>query len=95
MATFQITAVRTEPGYGSPHSHISHLELNHSAGARIPRSVVVADLRNPWGDRYYTHGGGVRADVIVRGCPHCAFSEYITTTPDWTTDNNLLSLPRF
>lgn len=93
MASNQITKVHTEQPYGNTHEHIAMVEL--SSGARISRSTVIANLRNPWGDRYYTYAGGEYADVVVRGCPYCSFSDYITTLPDSTTQNNLLSLPRF
>lgn len=40
--------------------------------------------------QFYTDVGGVQADVVVRGI---APNEYLTTDPDKTTKNNLLSLP--
>ena len=95
MATYEITKVKTEQPVGTAHEHIARVELNSNPAARIPRSTVIADLRNPYGDRYYTLGGGVHADVIVKGCPYCGFGDYITTTPDHTVENNLLKLPRF
>lgn len=91
--TYQITKVRTERPYGATHEHIASVELNGSF--EIGRATVIADLRSLYGDRYYTYAGGAKADVIVAGCPHCGFGDYITTAPDWTTANNLLSLPRF
>lgn len=93
MATYQITAVRTQQPAGYTHEHITHVRLAYS-DYLFPRETVIRDLRSPSGDRYYTFAGGVRADVIVRGCPVCGFGDYITTTPDRTTENNLLSLPR-
>lgn len=39
---------------------------------------------------FYTMAGGVRAAVVVEGTPP---NEYLTTDPDQTTKNNLLSLP--
>jgi hypothetical protein len=81
--------------YGATHEHIAEVELNNNAGMRYSRDVIIADLRNPYGDRYYTYAAGTRADVIVAGCPSCGAGDYITTEPDWTTANNLLSLPRF
>jgi hypothetical protein len=93
--TWQITKVRTEKRLGAAHEHITAVELNSNPAHRYSRATIIKDLRNPWGDRYYTYGGGVRADVVVAGCPHCGFGDYITTEPDWTKANNLLSLPRF
>jgi hypothetical protein len=93
MSTFEVTAVRTarQPGYA--HEHITHVGIG-SRQWLLPRETVIRDLRSPYGDRYYTYANGTRADVIVAGCPACGFGDYITTTPDWTTENNLLSLPR-
>jgi hypothetical protein len=95
MATYEITRVRTVQTFGSAHEHIDAVELNGNLNLRFPRSTIIADLKNPYGDRYYTYGGGQYADVVVRGCPYCAFGEYITTLPDTTILNNLLQLPRF
>jgi hypothetical protein len=93
MATFQVTAVRTEQSSGATHAHITHVGIG-SDQAVLRRETVISDLRDPYGDRYYTNAGGKKADVIVAGCPRCTFSDYITTAPDYTTENNLLSLPR-
>src|SRR5215218_1955225 len=88
----QVTKVRTESGSGSTsHKHISEVEL--STGTRETRSTVVANIRA--GVNYWTFGGGEVADVVVRGCPYCTFSSYITTLPDSTKKNNLLELPEF
>jgi hypothetical protein len=92
---FQITAVHTVKPSDRSHEHIERVELNNNPRARISRAIVIKDLRDPYGDRYYTYGGGYRADVVVRGCPYCSFGSYITTLPDSTTTNNLLTLPRF
>jgi hypothetical protein len=93
MATYQIDGVRTAEAPRGYHEHITAVRLAASGGL-ISRETVISDLRSPYGDRYYTFAAGTRADVIVAGCPHCGHSDYITTTPDWTTTNNLLSLPR-
>lgn len=94
LALYQITEIRTEQPYGASHEHIAYVRLNHGTTA-YSRATVIADLRSPNGDRYYTDGGGVTARVFVAGCPSCTFRDDITTEPDWTTTNNLLSLPRF
>ena len=94
LASFEITEVHVEwsPAGGSQHEHIARVRT--SGGGEWSRETVVRDIR--FGDdSYYTYGGGLYADVIVRGCPHCTFGDYITTTPDSTTKNNLLELPRF
>ena len=94
--TYEITKVSV--GYsddGGRHDHITQVELNNSVDQRFTRETIAADLRSPFGDRYYTFAQGTRAEVILDACPHCGRRDYITTTPDWTTANNLLSLPRF
>lgn len=92
-STFQIDGVRTARPVGYSHEHITHVRLAAS-GALIPRSTVIQDLRSAWGDRYYTYVNGAYTNVIVAGCPSCGYGDYITTEPDYTTANNLLSLPR-
>jgi hypothetical protein len=94
MATnFQINGVRTEKPYGATHEHITHVRLA-ATGSILRRQTVVNDLRNPYGDRYYTKVGQARANVIVVRCPLCTFRDYIKTEADRTTADNLLSLPR-
>ena len=88
---WQITKVHAEQGPGSAHEHISAVWV----GFELSRSTVVADIRNPQGDNYYTSVTGHRAEVVVVGCPVCGFSDYIKTDADQYTTNNLLSLPRF
>ncbi len=95
MSTYAITGVRTEKTFVDPHEHITMVELSNRDDQRFSRETIVADLENPEGDRFYTDAGGVRATVVVRSCPRCYRSDYITTLPDSTTKNNLLSLPRF
>jgi Protein of unknown function (DUF3892) len=95
VAVQQITKVHTVRPAGASHEHIEQVELNGSIGQRISRQVVIANLRSPYGDRYYTLGGGKRAQVIVSHCPHCGRSDYVTTAPDTTRENNLLHLQRF
>lgn len=90
--TWKIDGVRTYQAPEATHPHITHVRV--PGVGILSRSTVIADLRSLNGDRYYTLAGGVRAEVIVAGCPHCGYGDYITTAPDWTTANNLLSLPR-
>jgi hypothetical protein len=91
---YEITEVHTVKPYGAMHEHIERVRLR-GRRASLSKEVVIADLRNPWGDRYYTNAKGIRAKVIAVTCPHCRDRDYITTEPDWTVENNLLSLPRF
>lgn len=96
MSSFRITSVRTVQAPSRDHSHIVRVRLNGDTSTDgISRETVVSDLRDPYGDRYITYADGERADVVVRGCPRCSRLDYITTTPDSTVKNNLLSLPRF
>lgn len=93
MASYEITEVHTESSStGSYHEHIA--KVRTKGGGEWSRQTVVNDIR--YGrDSYYTYGGGEYADVIIRDCHNCGYEDYITTTPDSTTKNNLLSLPRF
>ncbi len=95
MASFQITKVRTVKPAGAAHDHIDAVELDNRADWRFSRNYIIEQLRKVDGDRYYTWNGVERATVVVRRCPFCFASSYITTLPDDTTTNNLLSLPRF
>jgi hypothetical protein len=92
MTRFRITGVRTELSASRTHEHISHVRIG--AGAILGRQTVVADLRSSSGDRYYTEVSGREAEVVVVACPACDFRDYLRTTADATTANNLLSLPR-
>lgn len=95
MSTYRITKVRVEKTVRDPHEHITDVELNDRVDQRFSRQTIVNDLKSATGDRYYTLAGGERAEVVVRTCPACSFSDYITTLPDATKKNNLLDLPRF
>jgi hypothetical protein len=88
----QIIAVRTEQPWGATHEHITHVL---TAGRRTLTKREVIDAINGGWESFYTSAGGVVANVTVADCPHCGHGDYITTEPDWTTANNLLSLPRF
>lgn len=91
MATYIITAVRTTVlVVPSRHEHIEAVRLND--GTALPRITVIAKIGS--GDAFFT-GGSPPGAVYVHRCPHCANGDYITTHPDNTPTNNLLSLPRF
>jgi Protein of unknown function (DUF3892) len=92
MASFQIVEVHTELSSSGLHEHIAAVKTR--GGYEWSRATVVKDIRYGT-DSYYTEVGGVRADVIVVECPYCNFNDYIKTTADYTTADNLLSLPRF
>jgi Protein of unknown function (DUF3892) len=92
MASFQIVEVHTELSSSGLHEHIAAVKT--TGGYEWSRDTVVKDIRYGT-DSYYTEVNGARANVIVVECPYCTFSDYIKTTADYTTADNLLSLPRF
>lgn len=92
MASLQIVAVRTEQVHPGQHPHIT--EVKTSDGREWTRDAVLADIRSG-ADSFYTEAGGERASVIDIKCPYCNFGDYIKTTADETTADNLLSLPPF
>jgi hypothetical protein len=95
LASFEITEVHVEStSAGGIHDHDHIAKVRTKGGSEWNRETVVRDIRYG-SDSYYTYGGGEYADVIVRSCHHCGYGDYITTTPDSTTTNNLLSLPKF
>lgn len=91
MAT-QIVAVRTAQPFDWQHAHITDVMTRERN--ILTRQSVIFRIESGW-EQFFTTAGGEYADVVVRACPSCGTSDYITTTPDWTTANNLLSLPRF
>jgi Protein of unknown function (DUF3892) len=77
-----------------PHKHIS--EVKTAGGDVFTRSEVARRIEN--GEQsFYTYVAGSQASVVVVKCPHagCSSSDYIRTTADSTTADNLLSLPSF
>ena len=89
---YQIARVRKEPIYApQAHQHIAAVEL--SDGTRLTRSQVITYIRQ--GVEFFTYVGYQRARVYVHHCPTCWSRDYITTTPDGTTSNNLDNLPQF
>jgi hypothetical protein len=94
VATAYITHVRLEdgPGYGYD-PHIGAVKLSDGT-VETRQQVIYYIEQSKW--TYYTYRPGYpNAKVVVAGCPKCGAGDYITTEPDWTPENNLLSLPRF
>jgi hypothetical protein len=92
----QITNVNTITSSAGlfPHRHIS--EVKTAGGEVLTRSEVARRIEN--GEQsFYTYVAGSQASVVVVKCPHsgCASTDYIRTTADSTTADNLLSLPSF
>ena len=91
--TFRVTGIRTEPSANETHDHVAAVKQGTNPQL-INRSVVVADLRDPDGDRYYIETATQRADLVVADCPICGFDEYLRTSDDRITADVLLSQPR-
>src|SRR5437764_725820 len=96
MATYQVVCVNTAQSANSNHEHIVTLGLGSGSTwySRITVTEAITQLRNPWGDRYYTisPSTGARAEVIEGECERCGGRPYVRTTADGVRDNNLLSL---
>jgi len=90
---FRVTGIRTEPSASETHDHVAAVRQG-SNPQLISRAMIVADLRDPSGDRYYVETPQHRADLVVAACPICDFGEYLRTSADRTTADLLLSLPR-
>ena len=94
-STFRITAVRVETTEDEPHEHITRVRIGFDPGAGLSRATVALALQDPRGDRYDAFANGELADVVIRTCPKCPATDYITTKSDTTTANSLLELPRY
>jgi hypothetical protein len=93
--TYRITAVRVETTAEDPHEHVARVRIGFDTTAGVSREALVADLRDPKGDRYDTFTSGELMEVVLRTCPICPAEDYITTRSLHTTANNLLELPRY
>jgi Protein of unknown function (DUF3892) len=90
----QITNVNTVTSTAGvfPHRHIS--EVKTAGGEVLTRAEVARRIENGT-QSFYTYVAGSQASVIVVKCPNCSAADYIKTTADATTADNLLSLPSF
>jgi hypothetical protein len=90
----QIVAVNTfYSGSGVfPHRHIT--EIKTAGGEVLTRSECARRIQSGQ-QSFYTLVSGHQATVVVVKCPHCATYDYIRTTADSTTADNLLYLPSF
>ena len=97
MALKRIVCIHKYPTHQDPHHHIEYVgATNGSAVAdRVDVAEVIRQLESLVGDRYYVRGNdGSTASVRVGKCLHCRGShKYIRTTPDHSTQDNLLSQP--
>jgi hypothetical protein len=95
MASFEITAVRTERTVQGPHEHVTRVWLHgERTGEGIGHTAVIEDLRSAQGDRYYVHLDGRHLPVTVTSCPYCMCRGYLTTLLEGITANRLLELER-
>jgi hypothetical protein len=96
MAVHQVVCVNRALTSSGPHHHITHLGLGNGTGYyhRLTVTEVIAQLRSPYGDRYYTVSPttGRQAAVIEGGCEVCGQRPYVRTTADGIHDNNLSQL---
>ena len=90
---FRVTGIRTEPSATETHDHVAAIRQGTNPQL-IGRAMIVADLRDPAGDRYYIETTAHKADLVVAACPICNVPDYLRTSVDGTTADVLLSLPR-
>src|SRR6266403_4367750 len=97
MTRKRIICINKAPTHEEPNSHITAVGIGVEKGwsERLPVNVVIQQLQNPFGDRYYVHGSdGSQADVRLGKCSFCAHAHtFIRTTPDHSLKDNLLQLP--
>jgi hypothetical protein len=94
-STYRITAVRVETTAADPHEHIARVRIGFDTSAGLSREALVSELKDPKGDRYDTFANGELTEVVLRTCPTCPATDYVTTRSEHTTANNLLELPRY
>ena len=96
MAEKRVVCINKAPTHDDTHHHITHIGVGDQTGyaERLPVSIVIANLKSFLGDRYYVLGNyGAKSWVIAKQCPRCQHAhEIISTTPDNTKTDNLLSL---
>ena len=90
---FRVTGVHVEPSANETHDHVAAVRQGANPQL-IQRAMLVADLRDPAGDRYYVEQAGERSELVIVECPICSFADYLRTTADRTTADQLLGLPR-
>jgi hypothetical protein len=91
--TFRVTGIQTEPSATETHDHVAAVRQGTNPKL-ISRDLIVADLRDPSGDRYYVDIPQGNIDIVVAACPICNFADYLRTSADQNTADLLLSLPR-
>ena len=94
-STYRITAVRVETTADDPHEHIARVRIGFDSSVGLSHETLVSNMNDPQGDRYDTFANGELTDVVLRPCPDCPATDYLTTRSNHTTANNLLELPRY
>jgi hypothetical protein len=92
---YRVSCIKKAPTHHDRHHHISSIGLETASGVEvISEAAAIAQLDRSNGDRYHVLApAGARSEVIVRECPVCGPKHRIlTTTPDHTKADNLLSL---
>jgi hypothetical protein len=92
---YRITAVHVETTADDPHEHVARVRIGFDTSAGVSREALVSDLKDPKGDRYDTFASGELTEVVLRTCPTCPATDYLTTRSQHTSANNLLELPRY
>ena len=89
----RITAIRMTQGYDDL-EHITQLfweQSSHGLKNWASRALIIEWIETSR-FQFYVEVGGSRSQVIVAGQ---GASKYVRTTPNSTTRDNLLSLPRY
>lgn len=91
----RVVCIKKGPTHHDRHHHITAIGVEKAAAVEIiSEATAIAQLDQPSGDRYHVLGKDrSRSEVIVRGCHVCGTGHRIlTTTPDHSKEDNLLSL---
>jgi hypothetical protein len=98
MAAYRVVCVNKATTNSGTHQHITHLGVGDGTSYthRLTVAAVIAQLRSPRGDRFYTVSPamGQQAYVVEGSCEVCGQRPYVRTTADGQRDNNLSNLPR-
>jgi len=96
VAEKRVVCINKSPTHDDTHHHITEVGIGTDQGytERLSVTTVISNLKSSWGDRYYVLGiDGSKSWVVVKNCPRCAHAhEVISTTPDNSKKDNLLSL---
>ena len=93
----RIVCIAKKPTRHDRHHHITEVGVGNEpakATESLSTEEVIRQLKSSAGDRFFVVGAhGAESEVIYRDCPVCGPPhQIITTTPDHTKTDNLLSL---